>query len=649
MFFSTYKVAIGSERNKEVLQKGTDLNDENSFIRMRYILESQNQVLSVINEALDLGFLDKNLIRQIMIHAGLLLFSESGEKYDPQKLHLAFMRFITEVQKKDELVPQLKELLFKAIQTLKIVAKMRENLQMFILLKLYRKYETSAKEMKKTMEKVFDILSLFSPIDAKLQRSSLNSILAHQITTESAGFFTVPGNLEKKLDQADDVVLDYVQKIDQEVNEYSKPTVSIDMVLLKIIFDISRKDLETYSSARQNNSKYLSDVEYVGGQIDSLKLDQQIRLSLLDVITDYYDQRFRILQKLLNVEIIYGEEEKKIYQKLTDNSDAFSLSAENLANHVAIVLTADIRYKSFNTADLKEEYRNKIRVLEDFLDQLTSDMNKKYTTKIDFKKTQNLLKNKGFHEHMLKLLSIKFQIAEHTELFTKLVRFFCLFCLYNTVNKKLLSPHITSFIDLIGQSINTAPLVSIIGQAEADPKASAADIDYIFNKINLIVASDEMNNIFNLRSARKASKFDLRKDSVQPNLQMLLCYKTILSGMVFDEKEFRRDENQRKIIFYLVNNRDLVKIFEFKYFNEIKHMLAKEGEKTRNDDHLTFYKFYAGYLSLLADASWEFVGGIDQARRVLTKEQLLEVLTSPNTPLYFKKHFLKCFHHVVQV
>jgi hypothetical protein len=613
---------------------------------MRYILESQNNVLSVINEALDLGFLDKTLIRQIMIMAGLLLFSETGEKHDTNKLYLSFMRFITEIKKKDELIPQLKELLFKATQTLKIIAKMRENLQMFLLLKLYRKYETSSKEMKKTMEKIFDILSLNSPIDSKVTSNSLNAILSLQIDSGPNNLFSAGTFQEKRAEHPDESSLDYVQKIDLEVNEYCKPTVSIDLILLKIIFDISRKDLEVYSAARQNNSKYLSDVEYVGGQIDSLKLDQQIRLSILDVITDYYDQRFRILQKLLNVEIIYGEEEKKIYQKLTDNSDSFSLSTENLANHVGILLAADLRYKASSIGDAREEYLSKIRVIIEFLDQLIADMTKKFKTKIDFKKTQNLLKNKGFHEHMLKLLSLRFQEGEHKELFTKLVNFFCLFCHYNSINKKLLAPHITSFIDLIGQGINSAQLVSIIGQAEIDVKASSADIDYIFNKINQIVAADEMQVIFNLRAARKASKFDLTREAIQHSLRMLLSYKIILSGMIFDDKDFRREENQRKIIFYLVNNRDLVKIFEFKYFNEIKFMLAKEGEKSRLDDYYTFYNFYAGYLSLLADASWNFLGGIDQARRVLTKEQLLEVLTSPNTPLYFKKHFLKCFHNV---
>lgn len=647
-YLMSQKSQMNNDRSKEPSSRASPSQEDSSFIKMRYILESQNRILAVFNEALDLGFLNRDLVRHVMILVGLLLYSESGERHDPHKMNLPLMTFIAEVRKRDELTPLLKELLSKAIQTLKIIAKMRENIQMFILLKLYRKFETSSKEMETTMSKVFQMFSLYSNIEHKYENSSLATIISSQIKAIPNCLFFETDKFDKKPEVTEEVALDYVKRIDIEISEYSKSTVSIDLILLKIIFDISRKDLETYSTSRQTNSKNLGDVEYVGGQIDSQKLDQQIRLSILDVVTDYYDQRFRILQKLLNVEIIYGEEERRIFQTLSDSSSENKpQSSEYLANRVNILLAADMRFKSSATSDVTSEYRSKIKAINDFLELINEDMKRKFDAKIDFKKTQNLLKNKGFHEHMLKLLSLRFQVSEHKELFTNMVNFFCYFCQYNTVNKKLLAPHMTSFIDLIGQGIDSARLVSTIGQVEVDPKASASHIDYIFNKINQIVAADDMQGIFNLLSARrKATGLDLRKESIRHNLQMLLSYKTILSGVIFDDKDFRRDENQRKIIFYLVNNRELVKIFEFKYFNEIKRMLAKDGDHSRHPDSLIFYEFYAGYLSLLADASWNFLGGIDQARRVLTKEQMLEVLTSPNTPLFFKKHFLKCFHHV---
>lgn len=618
--------------------------EEIRYKTMKFILESFDSTLSVLNDVMDLGYLDSSMSQNLMILATLLLYVESGDKQDAGRSPQLFIRFLIEVKGHDELIANLNELLCKAVQTLKITAKMRENVQMLVLLKLYRKYETSSKEMKSSLDEVFGVLSLEnSGTDPKDLNGQLNSLLCKQL--EQCPIFTKK-MLEDEEKVNEEAHLDYVAKIKQEIKSFSMITVSLDLILKRIVFNISKKDLEIYSAVRQKNSKYLSDVEYVGGQIDSLKLGQFIQVSILDVITNYYNQRFTILQKLLNVEIIYGEDEKQIYQKYTKNVDADSLSVENLASLVSGLITIDPRFKDKPDSDLTE-YKRKIAYIEDFLAAVTKDMKLKYNLKMDFKKTQNLLKNKGYHLQVLRLFKLNFQKAEHTNLFKLIVDFLVLFCDYNTSIKRLLAPHMNDFVDLIGWGIDSAKLVSTISQGEVDPRVTSNHIDYIFNKINQIVASESMQSIFNLRTSRKKPDFDISPPMVDC-LNMLLRYKRMLSGMIFNDKNFRREDSQRKIIFCLVNNKELVKIYEFKYFNEIKHMLmqSKDTKEYKLDKYLTFYDFYSAYLSLLAEASWEFTGGIDQARRVVTKEQLLEVLTSPNTPIKFKKHFLKCFHHV---
>lgn len=617
--------------------------EEVKYKTMKFILESFDSVISVLNEVMDLGFLDCEMIQHLMILASLLLFVESGEKSDFARAPLPLIRFLGEVKGFDELLPNLNMLLCKAVKTMKIAAKMRENIQMLVLLKLYKKHETSSKEMKSSLDEVFNILALENTkLESKGLKESLTSLLASQLKAHP--LFSTDMLKEVEM-QNDEIQHDYVMRVKMEIDLFSRNHVSLDLILKRIVFNISKKDLEIYSTVRQKNSKYLSDVEYVGGQIDSLKLGRHIQVSILDVITNYYNQRFTILQKLLNVEIIYGEDEKRIYQKYTRNTTSGSLSIENLASLVTGIITLEPRYRD-NVDSEESEYTTKIKNIVAFLTEVTKDMKEKYERKMDFKKTQNLLKNKGYHIQVLRLFKLNFQKNEHAELFKLIVEFLVLFCDYNTSIKRLLAPHMNNFVDLIGLGIESAKLVSTISQADIDPRVTNNHIDYIFNKINQIVASENMQAIFNLRTSRLKKGFDVVGPLVN-NLKMLLSYKRMLSGMIFNDKNFRREDSQRKIIFCLVNNKELVKIYEFKYFNEIKHMLqSKEGVDYKNVNYMTFYDFYAGYLSLLAEASWEFTGGIDQARRVVTKEQLLEVLTSPLTPIYFKKHFLKCFHHV---
>jgi hypothetical protein len=125
-------------------------------------------------------------------------------------------------------------------------------------------------------------------------------------------------------------------------------------------------------------------------------------------------------------------------------------------------------------------------------------------------------------------------------------------------------------------------------------------------------------------------------------LRILVELKKILSSLIFTYNLEKRSANQRQILSSLINSKSLLNIFEYRYFNEFKALIQNHV----NFDFSDYIEFYCSYISLLAELSWDFSRGIVQARRLVTKDQLKEILIAPNTPFILKKHFLKCFHHI---
>lgn len=183
--------------------------------------------------------------------------------------------------------------------------------------------------------------------------------------------------------------------------------------------------------------------------------------------------------------------------------------------------------------------------------------------------------------------------------------------------------------------------------------------------------SGDLEQVF----AIKKSKSFVLDNKIRRGLEKLCYYKKMLSGMVTSSNEgirgqglvnqsgettdvfsqfntqsqSSRDDGKRKmcqrmIISNLINNKDLVKIFDYRYFCEIRSVLTSQNSS--GGQWQLLLEFYCSYVTLLAELSQDFNFGVIQARRLLTLEQLVDILTSNSTPFILKKHFLKCFHHV---
>ena len=603
--------------------------EKEMMVKIKYLLEYQINALSILNDSIDLGYLNIESVEDTIILAGTLLYDKtkinrtnSENRYDKLK------NFIAMINDRDELLPRYKILLYTSVNTLKISSSLREHIQMFILLQLFSQHETSSKEVRKLIDKIFNILSLSKFVDQNKTKDTPTD------TSSQAKYNEINNEMESN---------SILNKINQSIDKYKQTILEVDEILIDFIFDINQVEENAYKTSKYNSAKHIEDVEYIGGQLDISKLDSMIRRSILDVITSYYCQRNRLLHKLINVELIYGESEKKIYDFLTD-SDSYetSRSLEALNININTLISLDNRH----TSD-REIYNKIMKKIELTISSIHQDMFIKFDNKMDYKKIQNLLKNEGYHTSIFKLLHLNYVDDIHRQLFIDIIQFFDLFCRFNTVNKKILLPDINKFIDIISYNIDTSSLVYNICQCIDDYKYISNIVDYIFKQINYIVSIKDINDLLNIRNTKKNKKMSITDDNTITNtnilLDYLIRYKKILSGMIFDEYNFRREDTQRKIIFSLINSKELVKIYEYKYYNEIKLMISKDK---KNKAYHRLFKFYSAYLSLLAELSWDFRMGIDQARRLVTKEQILEILTSNNTPVYLKKPFLKCFQHV---
>lgn len=630
-------------------QKGEERSSKvREFTKVRSILKFQVNTVKFLKEAIDFGYADVSLVKRTIDMMGLILFTETDQFGSNYKS--AFFDFISRVRQSKDLYPLYKTLIKEAIQCLHVISKVRQNLQIFILLKFYPKMGSFEKEIGKLIHEIFEVFSLSLTNIESSSQSQVTLENYHTFITDSRAFEISSPPLS--LGEANSGMFS-IEVIRSELKTLRGITYPIDMILLSLIFKGKSSSMESDNLSNTDDKTDL-DVEYIGGLLNILDMDQEIKDSMLEVVLGFFSQRQEILSKLLGVELIHGMEEKSIYSFINDHKqrgkekETNPINIMNLTEMVSILLRIDPRYHSLDTTEdrkLKELYEEQIRGVDTSLRLLISDMKTKYNEKMNLKKTQNILRNKEYHVQVFRLFSIIYNPDVHRNLFETAIEFLYYFSLYNSLNKKLLFPKLTTLIGLISHGIKTTKLISSVGQALGKYKDLSDLIENIFKRINHLISTHEMNLVLNLRTALKNTKFLIFTNELFLKLDILTEYKKVLSALTINEKGHKRLEIQRKIIFCLINNKDLVKIYEFKYYNELKSLMTNARFNKGEVMHL--YLFYVAYLTLLAELSWDFKMGIDQAKRLITKEQILDLLTSNSTPFFFKKHFLKCFHYVL--
>jgi hypothetical protein len=616
------------------------------LIRERSILKMQVNTVRFLREAIDFGYANVTLVKAAINMMGLILFTETdqfGENYKSP-----FFDFIRQARKSRDLYPICKTLIKEAIKCLQVISKVRQNLQTFILLKFYPKMGSFEKEIGKLIHEIFEVFSLSLPKSQELV--SLENY-AEFITDCKA--FEVESAVSPVREGNNG--MGYIEGIRFELETLRGTTYPIDMILLSLIFSRKSHSVDN-ESLDPSEDKTDLDVEHIGGLLNILDMDQEIKDSMLEVVLGFFSQRQEILSKLLGIELIHGLDEKSIYSFFNDHKqrgkekEINPINIMNLTEMVSVVLRIDPRYHSLDPTEdkkLKELYQDQIVGVEASLRIMIKDMASKYEEKMNLKKTQNILRNKEYHVQVFRLFNIIYNPEVHKSLFETAIEFFYYFTLYNSVNKKLLFPKLTILIGLISHGIKTTKLISSVGQALEKYKDMSDLIEDIFKRINHLISTNEMNLVLNLRTTFKMNKSSIFTNELFLKLEILTEYKKVLSALTMDEKGHKRLEIQRKIIFCLINNKELVKIYEFKYYNELKSLLT--NPKFSKAEIMPLYLFYVAFLTLLAELSWDFKMGIDQAKRLITKEQILDLLTSNSTPFFFKKHFLKCFHYVLLV
>lgn len=160
-------------------------------------------------------------------------------------------------------------------------------------------------------------------------------------------------------------------------------------------------------------------------------------------------------------------------------------------------------------------------------------------------------------------------------------------------------------VNLPTTSIDTSELLRNLSFTVVKPSEITDIISYIFKKIGEIIDSGDLEQVF----AIKKNRAFLLDNKIRRGLEKLCCYKKMLSGIVSSSNEgirglssgnqtsdsaeasyqtssqsqSTRDDGKRKIcqrmiISNLINTKDLVKIFDYRYFCEVRSILTSQNQ-----------------------------------------------------------------------
>lgn len=675
------------------------------------ILNFQAKVLELVYSFIDFGYAQIDMVISCTKLSTLVLTSEfysdlESNNDNENKNALDLMRFYSKVRqnwKNLELYNAHRKVILNALKVLSLIGKYRTLLQLQVMLMFFKKFQNCRTEFYKNIPLILRIFPLYPmPEDkedeneqkgciasglslisgsskkpkAKFNQQLMNSSIKHKKKDEKQRLAIIIGlfesikinhrydnsegqNNEDKLQEDDIEDVQMFREIKKQILKL-KFDIEIDDVLIDSLFKLKKN---SFSGQNPSKSKLTASIRYC----DTQDLNRRVEKELIGILVDFYNQKQTILQELMKVELVKGKIEINLFKSLLNitvtsqqiessrllssqidmnpkESLPYTFSIQELSNKV----DKQIEYyqQSNKTFSQVFNYKDNDVIILAIIKKLNKMMRDMYQIKINFGKLQNLMRNLNYHRIFIKLFQLGNKQPIYYNILKNLVEFFQLYTQSNPSNQTVLMPFQKNFVDLVSlefqmkdktkQCLDSSQIVKNLYSCIADQGDQTLIIDYIFQKITSIVENSNMAKIFSPHSMRKDGDSNFKNIEIQ--LKRLICYKRMLSGLIFDNNLEMRKSNQRHIISNLINSKQLIKLFEFKYFRNLREM---------KDKNFTLIEFFNSYITLLAELSWNYKLGIKQSKRLITKEILLEILTSSNTHYLLKKHFLKCFHHII--
>lgn len=661
------------------------------------LLSLQASFFIFLKEQVDLGIADHRLIKSGLEAAGIVIKSEIHLDQEVAFEEASLLIILYYCSQRKEMSSKYFLLIENALNLFEVVGKCRLHYQVCAFLKLI---STSVDDkpkatVKRVNEELINKLLRIYPLSSsdadnkskKLRFGNLRKHITKLINGKSLSF---QARNESKKDGSEEFIAPVDDKDASEVKQddqdnravedwevvlsfLGEQRVPIDMILAESVFSEKDRTRQNHTALIRSGSINLKE------GLESLQnsfLKREIEIKTIRLIVAYFHQRVTLGNYLADIELYHGEEEEQIFRDLSskpvrrmvgnneesskpgateEKSKTEPIEPEDHSAPYLIKLTAEMLNLDFERKNIGFGLIQSTLVenLVGFFRQVNSKLSSQLNfSKQLFRKTQNLMRNLDYHSRTISLLDPHMTFNNKLEFFQTCMHFLKLFSLYNPQNQLLLAQKLNHFLALTAIGLDVSELTSAILQSPKAQVHALRFINEVFNNLRRTLNSGHGGSYLYLQKTlnridREDPSLKEQEQLIARDLQRVALYIKILSGIILDEIGRPRSEVQIRILDSIINSPDITRIYEPVFYSQAIKLiqLRNTGDpRTTPKEDIDFYHFYSACLSLIGELSRVKKEGIRIANRISDLPFLREALISKNTPLLFKKQFMKWFH-----
>lgn len=649
--------------NEEQMMANLDHADRS----VEFVLEFQISVLKLIQRQLDLGIANPELIKKAIECIGLVLKVIFDGIPDISKSSiLCFFKFC----RSQPAVRQIhSKLIQAAISLMKTVNSVRQQYQICAMLKLWAVMQKSDGEAKEAwpdiVRKICAIFSLASSsitVGLSSLNKSIDKIINEVFPDQVNGGVAITDEKNEPSNY-----LNGIEELERELKQLNLQKIPVDIILLENLF----KQNETILQAKKHKAYCASgSVRHDIGYLREVAFAEDFYRDITQSFIAYINQREDIIQAMKKVIVIHGSEQNVIYRRLSFGKDGLEVRKTIIDESPKAFNRDDSEYHHMERSDtthipgrdpqidisvgaLKIAI-NAIKLLD--TESATNDPNLPFRidegkswlgltvngladfldyqkkTKLQFTVTQDLMRNIGYHEVIVEILSM--QMSQ--DIVNTCIKYLYDFAHLNTKNRLAL----LRFLDLLLNFINTPMAVNLISSIITGV-GTGTKLEVIFqgiiNRILTLLNSDRISAYLHIGRPGKQKPQPAIKDFIT-----LTAYLTLISSLATDDSMRPVIDNQTLLLSIIVNNHAISRLYESQLFNNTKKAILTQ----KSDDWIAFFRFYTAVLSLISDLGQGSQECREQARRVVEKQMLLEYINSKYSVFPLKLVVLKAFDYV---
>ncbi|KAL4434984.1 hypothetical protein ABPG74_017740 [Tetrahymena malaccensis] len=596
----------------------------------RYQLQFLITVMKVTRTAMDLGqfttekieFITNQVIQSLSAFVG---FSVQKSLY--QQDHW-IKKFINKIVVFGDFDQELEQIIIEVSNIIRLYLRIKLNLQINALLKIFYQEYTSMKGKKSQKE---------------LQELYQQVILNFVINNKNAQITQTKDIKKKKTDVLNITAPAVLNRVDDAVLPLNKQDGGSagngeNIGSFNILSDHNNNLQNKIAILEQKTIFERKELFQEDERLNASKIENMILIFLLSKEKLHFNQAYDhmtetlkqainhveiFFRELKNVELFYGEDENNLYRLFEIGSETQLISFFKLENLIDTLLFEESSKNKGQKNETVSTLINKyIQIINDEFKVMHVNENH-----ILFQKFQNIIRNLRIHKSISKLLILNPQFYQST--LECVIRFLINFSKNNEFNQKELLYRFDDLLNLINYEVGAEILLGIILQSVCQREHEFKPyLQSIFQKLNSPFSTKSgQTHIFEmlLSVLKKQVSIQHSQSSDPIKLQKKInCQAELIP------------ENQQKIL-NLILQISPVQLFieSHKHFNDFQ-----SKSKTKQELYQDIY-MYKSLMKLLSTLSEKNQLSIVQCQRIMIYEDMKQFLLSQQTPYIIKQETFK--------